>query len=77
MKDDETLLNGMVAIVKPVYQILYVQKCLDIFQQLLLDDEIYRIKRKLVHPGCQVRGALTEVIGGHVSGCLLRTMGAG
>lgn len=39
MKNDETLLNGMVAIiVKPLYQILYyLQKYLDILQQLLLD----------------------------------------
>lgn len=38
MKDDETLLNGMVAIiVKLLYQILYyVQKYLDILQQLPL-----------------------------------------
>ena len=70
MKDDEILLNGMVAIiVKLLYQILYyVQKYLDILQQLPL-----HIGQ--CHPG-QVRGA-TEVIGGHVCGCLLRSMGAG
>lgn len=55
-------------IVKLLYQILYyVQKYLDILQQLPL-----HIGQ--CHPG-QVRGA-TEVIGGHVCGCLLRSMGA-